>query len=275
VSFTTTNCPFPAGNTFTVELSDAAGAFGSPVNLGTVTPGVNSAMTMPQNTPAGTGYRIRIVSSLPVQISAASAPFTVRVPSFASTPSVSGAPVCVGQTVRVSFSISCVFFPGNVFTAQLSDATGGFGSPVNLNGVLPSVINLVTIPTGTPVGTGYKIRIVSSNPMLTSISSSSFQVKSCTNTREAAPESEYSGLQVRVSPNPSPEGKLRIAITGVEGQRVGVELYNPTGQPVRQQVIDRAGEEEVLTWDIARQPGGLYLLRVSGAKEARTVKVMH
>ncbi len=272
VTFTTTSCGFPSGNTFTVELSDAAGAFGSPVSLGTVNPGINNSVAMPQNTVAGNGYRVRIVGTLPAQISSGSAPFSVRVPSFSTAPLVIAGPACVGQNVRVSFGISCVFFGGNTFTAQLSDAAGNFGSPVSLGAVNPGTSTL-TIPTNTPLGTGYKIRIVSSSPVVTSGLSGAFQVKACTNTREVAPAP--TGLQVRVSPNPSPEGKLRIAISGAEGQRVEVDLYNPTGQSVRQQVIDRAGEEDVLTWDIARQPGGLYLLRVNSGKESKTIKVMH
>jgi len=275
VSFTTTNCPYLPGNVFTAELSDAAGNFGSPVSLGTVTPGINTPVTIPQNTSASSNYRVRIVSTLPAQTSAVSAFFQVRVPAFSGLPTVSLAPVCRGQAVRVSFGISCVYFGDNTFTAQLSDATGGFGSPVNLGTVVPAANNLVTIPVATAVGTGYKIRIVSSNPVVTSTASTSFQVKSCTNTREAAPDPEYPGLQVRVSPNPAPEGKLRISVSGAEGQRVGLELFNSQGQRVRQQLIERAGEVDFLDWDLARQPGGLYLLRVSGKQEARTVKVMH
>jgi len=55
------------GNTFTAQLSDANGDFSSPVNIGTVTATTSGTITVvfPQNTPAGTGYRIRVVSSTP------------------------------------------------------------------------------------------------------------------------------------------------------------------------------------------------------------------
>lgn len=273
VSFTT-NCPFPSDNTFTVELSDASGSFASPLTLGTVSPGINNPVPMPQNLPAGTGYRVRIRADVPSLVSAQSAPFQVKVPSFASTPTVSGAAPCPGGTVRLTFSTGCVFFPENTFTAELSNASGSFASPTPLGTVSPGMNN-VTIPMGTPAGTGYKIRVVSSNPSLTSnASSGGFQVKSCgTLGREIAPEEQ--GLRVSVSPNPSPEGRLRIAIAGAEGQALKVELFNGTGRTLRQQRIERAAEEDVLEWDIARQPEGLYLLRVSGAKEVKTVKVIH
>jgi len=54
-----------------------------------------------------------------------------------------------------------------------------------------------------------------------------------------------------------------------------VELFNETGLSIRQQVMNRAGEEDGLKWDIARQSQGLYLLRVSGEKESKTLKVLH
>ncbi|MBC7892855.1 MAG: T9SS type A sorting domain-containing protein, partial [Sphingobacteriaceae bacterium] len=159
------------------------------------------------------------------------------------------------------------------FTAQLSNASGVFAaSPVSLGLVTPGALNTVVIPAGTPAGTGYKIRVVSSNPEVTSAGSANFRVKSCGNNRESAPEA---GLRVVVSPNPSPEGRLRISVSGAEGQGLRVELFNGTGQTVREQKLSKAGEEEVLDWDITRQPGGLYLLRVSDGREAKTLKVLH
>jgi len=44
---------------------------------------------------------------------------------------------------------------------------------------------------------------------------------------------------------------------------------------VREQRLPKATEEEILDWNLTRQPGGLYLLRVSGEKESKTVKVLH
>jgi len=68
---------------------------------------------------------------------------------------------------------------------------------------------------------------------------------------------------------------LRIVVSGAEGQALRVELFNGAGLSLRQQALEKAGEEAVLDWDIARQPQGLYLLRVSGAKEVKTVKILH
>jgi gliding motility-associated-like protein len=86
---------------------------------------------------------------------------------------VNGSSFCEGQTVLVSYTVSNTggsFDNSNVFTAQLSDASGNFSSPVDI-GILNSKesgeINAI-IPPGTIFGTQYRIRVVSSNPVITS-----------------------------------------------------------------------------------------------------------
>ncbi len=276
VSFTvkTTPCAFPSGDTFSAQLSNAAGSFASPISLGVVSPGTN-LVTVPETVPTGSGYRVRVVynAAPTVLISPVSAAFGVNQPGFSGAATVSLDNKCAGEAVRVYFTVTtCAFFPGNIFSVELSNSSGNFSAATTLMAPVAPGLNNVVIPAGTPAGTGYKLRIKSSNPTVTSTVSNAFKVKVC-NTREAAPDDL--GLQVSVSPNPSPEGKLRIAIRGTEGQRLNVALFNGTGKAVREQAIGRAAEEEVLEWEIARQPQGLYLLRVSGEKESKTVKVLH
>jgi len=72
-------------------------------------------------------------------------------------------PIC-GSTVSVPYTKTGTFSTGNVFTAQLSDASGSFANPTNI-GTLTSVNNgtiTATIPNGQAPGTGYRIRVVSS-----------------------------------------------------------------------------------------------------------------
>ncbi len=71
---TTISVPFTSfgtftGNTYTVQLSDAAGSFASPVSIGTLGSNANSgtiSATLPTGTAAGSGYRIRVISNGPV-----------------------------------------------------------------------------------------------------------------------------------------------------------------------------------------------------------------
>lgn len=83
--------------------------------------------------------------------------------------SVSPSTYCQGSAVDVVYSITGTFNAGNVFTAQLSDVSGSFASPVEI-GALASVSGgsiACMIPPGTPPGAGYRIRVVSDAPAAT------------------------------------------------------------------------------------------------------------
>jgi len=78
----------------------------------------------------------------------------------------------------ISYTKTGTFNSGNTFTAQLSDAAGSFTSPVNIgssNSVNDGSIN-ITIPAGTPTGTGYRIRVTGSNPATTGSLSNAFTI---------------------------------------------------------------------------------------------------
>lgn len=90
-----------------------------------------------------------------------------------TTTTVSGSPYLVSASANVNatvnFTSNIIFDAANVFTAQLSDASGSFANPVNigtLNGTSPASIS-VTIPNSTPSGTGYRARVISSSPAVT------------------------------------------------------------------------------------------------------------
>lgn len=72
-------------------------------------------------------------------------------------------------TTPVNFSTDIVFAPGNVFTAELSDADGSFASPIaigTLASQTPGTIT-ATIPNLIFDGGGYRIRVTSSAPAAT------------------------------------------------------------------------------------------------------------
>ncbi|MCY7351252.1 MAG: right-handed parallel beta-helix repeat-containing protein [Cytophagaceae bacterium] len=195
-------------------------------------------------------------------------------PSFTGTPTVSGVPVCRGNSVVVNFSTACP--PGLQYSLQLSNASGSFTSGAITLGNYSSGSS-VLIPASVPAGSGYRIRVMFMGGSPVSNNSAAFRVRDCgsVSTRLAAETSaEDGGLQVSISPNPT-EGLLRLGIRGGAGQTLKVELFNGSGQTIRQQGIEQAQAEETLSWDISRQPQGLYLLRVSGEKEAKTVKIVH
>lgn len=74
---------------------------------------------------------------------------------------------CAGSSINVPYINTGVYNTGNVFTAELSDATGSFASPTSIgtyaSTTASGTINAV-IPLNSPLGTGYRIRVVSSSP---------------------------------------------------------------------------------------------------------------
>ncbi len=98
---------------------------------------------------------------------------------------VTGAPFtvnCTGSTTdagSVSFTSSGTFAAGNIYSVELSDASGFFSSPIVI-GTLTSTANSgsinFTIPAGTVTGSGYMIRIVSDSPSVTGNQSAAFTI---------------------------------------------------------------------------------------------------
>lgn len=74
--------------------------------------------------------------------------------------------ICAGGTLTLPYTVNANFRAGNVFTAQLSNASGSFAAPVNIGTLVSSTSGTIscTIPIGMPAGTGYRIRIVGSAP---------------------------------------------------------------------------------------------------------------
>ncbi|MFL5730080.1 MAG: beta strand repeat-containing protein [Cytophagaceae bacterium] len=86
-----------------------------------------------------------------------------------TTSAISPVLLCRGGTVNVSFTITGTYNAGNIFTAQLSNSAGSFAAPVSIGtltsttaGVIPALI-----PGATAPGTGYRIRVIASNPVTT------------------------------------------------------------------------------------------------------------
>ncbi|MBK9451982.1 MAG: PKD domain-containing protein [Bacteroidetes bacterium] len=85
-----------------------------------------------------------------------------------TTGTVTGSPFCAGATFNLPFTITGPYIAGNVFTAQLSNASGSFGSPVTIGTLVSTTAGTIvcTIPGGTATGTGYRVRVVSSTPAI-------------------------------------------------------------------------------------------------------------
>lgn len=159
---------------------------GTNVGSGTV-PTTGSAIgSTPVSGMTGLTGTVTIVISL----SGATGSGTFRLDDFTLFGSTScggpGNTVTISNLSSASYSVDCstnasgtidisstgTFNSGNNYEIQLSDASGNFSSPVTI-GTIASTSNTenavsFTIPAGTASGSGYRIRIVSTNPAVTS-----------------------------------------------------------------------------------------------------------
>jgi hypothetical protein len=97
-----------------------------------------------------------------------------------STGTVLGAPFCQGTQMMVPFTTSGNFNIGNVFTAELSDASGNFTSPIVIGQLtaISSGMILCTVPSVNTSSTNYKVRVVANNPSATSTVSNDIEIRS-------------------------------------------------------------------------------------------------
>jgi Secretion system C-terminal sorting domain len=89
-----------------------------------------------------------------------------------STITITSVPLtnCAGVNISVPFTINGLYNSGNVFRLQLSNAVGSFAAPVNIgnfNGAIGGTI-AANIPAATVQGSGYRVRIMSTSPIVTS-----------------------------------------------------------------------------------------------------------
>lgn len=120
----------------------------------------------------------------------------------AAAPSVNAATVtqsavCRGGSITVNFTTSASFNAGNVFSVQLSDASGSFTNPTTigtLNATAAAPITAQT-PMAAAGGTGYRVRVVASNPASTGTQSSPFAIT----VPAAAPSITFDGRTLSAS----------------------------------------------------------------------------
>jgi len=104
---------------------------------------------------------------------------------------------CQGSTISIPYTIGLDFETNNTFTLQLSDKNGSFSSPSDIGTANAYSSGFIkgTIPVNVEAGTGYRLRIVASNPANTS-DNNGFNV-----TINALPKPEIAGAGVVCSRN--------------------------------------------------------------------------
>lgn len=91
-------------------------------------------------------------------------------PSYLFTGNISPSKICVNRSsatpINVPYTLSTNFKTGNIFTAQLSDSSGSFASPITIGTKTDSLAGTISanIPSSIIYGNKYRIRVISSNP---------------------------------------------------------------------------------------------------------------
>ncbi|PWA06487.1 T9SS type A sorting domain-containing protein [Flavobacterium psychrotolerans] len=151
------------------------------------------------------------------------------------TCSASSTSLCQGTSVALTFIANGTYNTGNVFTAQLSDASGSFVSPVNIgtksalvSGTIPAII-----PSNAIAGTGYRIRVVAS-------SLATIGLDNGTNiTVFQAPIASISGMSTICSGS-----RGTVTFTGTPNATV---TYAINGGPNQTIVLDATGNATLMT----------------------------
>ncbi|GAB2560321.1 hypothetical protein [Spirosoma areae] len=131
-----------------------------------------------------------------------------------STQPLSPSVVCGGASLTVPFSTTGTFTTGNVYTVQLSDATGSFATFTTLGSGTSSPIGVV-IPSATASG-NYQLRVVSDYPI----------------TEGSAPPLTISGVPSLWASSNSPAGQVGVGNAlslSASGQNLSGATYSWSG----------------------------------------------
>jgi hypothetical protein len=148
-----------------IPTVESVTTYGSPTDLwgNTWTPADINAATF------GAGLAVQFFSNPTKTVSIDQITITVYHHAPLATSAITPSSACQGGAVNVPYTISTTFAAGNIFTAQLSDASGSFATPVNIGSLTSQIAGTIaaTIPAAQPTGSLYRIRVVSSNPVFT------------------------------------------------------------------------------------------------------------
>ena len=218
---------YSAGNSFTAQLSDASGSFAAPVDIGTTGSVVSGSIGVfiLSGTVPGVGYRIRVVSSMPVV-----------------TGTDNGADIHIAAPPAVTITASAgVLSAGAGFAAYSWYLNGG-------------VIAGATSASYTPTQSGsYTVTVTNANGC--SNTSAAFVYTSTGVTTAGHPGA------LSLYPNPVQQ-MLTLTLTLPAAEIVGLNISDVTGRKIYTRQISLATGASVIPVDAGAWPAGLYIVQI-------------
>ena len=166
--------------------------------------------------------------------------------------------------VSVPFVLTGTMNPGNIVTAQLSDGSGSFASPVVLGTLATTTSGTIsgTIPAGTPTGAGYRIRVVSSDYALTAADNGTDILIS-----------DVTGLETNEIEHPNvffTGNELVVEMQNTALKNSVLRLYSITGKELSTFMISNSNSNRYRL----SLPAGVYIYRITSLDELICGKVM-
>ncbi|QMU29862.1 PKD domain-containing protein [Adhaeribacter radiodurans] len=151
----------PVGTVVTIKGSGFTNISSVKFNNTNASYAVKDAQTIVATVPAGSSTGLISVTT-PNGTATSNSNFTVLSNTITGS-ALSVSRLCAGSPVNVPFTTTGSFNGSNIFKVQLSDAKGSFAVPITI-GVGNTSPVAAFIPVTTITGTGYRVRVISSNP---------------------------------------------------------------------------------------------------------------
>ncbi|MGM0504624.1 MAG: T9SS type A sorting domain-containing protein, partial [Bacteroidota bacterium] len=173
-----------------------------------------------------------------------------------------------GADFDVIYYVNLDFNAGNVFTAYLSDENGDFSADTEIgnvtsiqNGTIP-----VSLPGTTVAGDGYKIKVISSDPV-TEKETNVFQIVKDDTTPVIELEDEDESLEI--FPNPS-SGFFTVQSAKISEESM-VKVYDINGKLIKEINNNQQGRIDI---NLSGHTSGVYIIDIETNAEHMKAKVM-
>ncbi len=168
-----------------------------------------------------------------------------------------------GASFRIPLGRFGTFDAGNIFTVEISDPTGNFANGIDLSTTLDATTGVLTtapLPADAPTGSGFRIRVRSSAPVLLSAP------YAIVISRTVGINTLADALPLRVAPNPTTD-VITITLDQPDaGDSWYWQVIDAAGRAVLEGRADNARMRAGLPVSLSALPAGVYRLRVRDDK---------